>query len=123
MKTEEKSKTAKEIKLEEYMSRPYLTIHGRLTVRDLVKKFGLPKAVLEYAKVEDKSGLVSKPTIVVERFVDGKLYFSDDIVISGIPKSIIVQMDYSGIETVFVRHPTYNPSNMIKATEKEIQGI
>lgn len=123
MKKEKSEQSAGQIKLTELLSQRFLTAYGKYTIPQLVDKFGLPKAILKYTKVEARTGLVGKPTIVVERFIDGELVFRDDVVISGIDKSLLIQMDYSGIETVLVRHPTYNPSRMPKASDKEIKSI
>ena len=123
MNQKEKSLTASELRLKELLEERFVTIKGKATIPELNKILGLPKAVLKYAKVEARTGLVTKSTVEVERFVDGELQYTKDIVIRGISKSLLVQMDYSGISIEYVRHPTYNPEKMIKATEKEISGL
>lgn len=87
----------------------------------MIKQFGQPKAIFKYAKVEALTGLTSTPTVLVERFIDGELFFRKDLVIRGIPKSILLLSDYNGIETQYIRHPSYDPSKMIRATKVEIE--
>ena len=113
----------KKYKVQELLDQRHLTIDGKFTIPELTQKYGLPKVILKYAKVEALTGLTSKPTVVVERWVDGELFFTDKIVIRGIPKSVVLQMDHNGITVEYVRHPTYSPDKMIKATEKEIFGV
>jgi len=122
MKKAKTEQTADEVRLAELLAQRHLTVHGKMTIPQMIAKFGAPLAVLKYAKVEAKTGLVSKPTVVVERFVDGELVFRNDLVVTGISKSLLLKMDYAGIETQYVRHPTYNPASMIKATDKEINS-
>lgn len=123
MKEQQAKQTEAQIKLAELLSQRFLTAYGKYTIPQLTSKFGAPKAILKYAKVEAKTGLVGKPTMIVDRFVDGELFFQKDVVVSGISKDKLLQMDYDGIETVYVRHPTYNPANMVKATDKEINDL
>ena len=113
----------KKDKVQELLDQRHLTIDGKFTIAELNRKYGLPKAILKYAKVEALTGLTSKPTMIVERFVDGELFYTKDIVIRGIPKSVLLVMDHNGISVEYVRHPTYNPEKMIKATEKEVFGV
>jgi hypothetical protein len=121
MKKEKTEQTAEQVRMAELMSKRFLTVDGKLTIPQMIQRFGLPIAILKMAKVEARTGLVVKPTIVVERFVDGELFFNKDLVVSGIQKALLLQMEYAGIKTEYIRHPTYNPQNMIKATEKEIR--
>ena len=123
MKKAKTEQTANKVKLNELLSQVHLTAYGKMTIPQMVRKFGVPKAILKYAKVEAKTGLTGKPTMVVERFIDGELFFQKDVVINGIEKSLLLQMDYSVIETQYVRHPTYKPSTMVKATDKEIKDL
>jgi len=120
MEQKEPKLSALEIKVKELLDQRHLTVNGKFTIPELNKLHGLPKAILKYAKVEALTGLTSKPTVVVERWVDGELFYAENLVIRGIPKSVLLQMDYNGITTEYVRHPTYTPDNMIRATEKEI---
>jgi hypothetical protein len=105
------------------MDQKFLTVHGRLTIPQLTEELGLPTAILKYAKVEAKTGQCANATIEVERFIDGELVFSKDVVIPGISKALILLTDYSGISIVYVRHPSYNPATMVKANEKEILSV
>jgi len=123
MEPKEPKQTAAQIRAKELLDQRHLTIDGKFTIPELNRKYGLPKAILKYAKVEALTGLTSKPTIIVERFVDGELFYTKDIVIRGIPKSVLLVMDHNGISVEYVRHPTYNPEKMIKASEKEIFGV
>jgi len=123
MKKAKTEQTANKVKVAELLAQRFVTAYGKYTIPQLISKFGAPKAVIKIAKVEAKTGLASKPTVVVERFVDGELHFRNNVVIPGIQKYLLLQMDYSGIETQYVRHPTYNPANMVKATEKEINSL
>jgi len=104
-------------------SEKFITVYGSLTIPQMIKQFGQPKAILKYAKVEALSGLTSAPTILVERFIDGELFFKTDLVIRGISKSILLLTDYNGIETQYVRHPTYDTSKLIKASKAEIENF
>lgn len=123
MEQKKQNLTAAELRIKEILEEVFVTIHGKATIPELNKQLGLPKAILKYAKVEARTGLTSKPTVVVDRFVDGELFYTKDVVIRGIPKSVLIKLDYSGIATEYVRHPTYSPDKMIKATEKEIMGL
>jgi hypothetical protein len=120
---EKKVKTKKELKFEEFLKQIYTTVYGRFTFPQLVEKFGKPTAIMEYAKVEARTGLSSKATIVVERLVDIKMYFRDNLIIPKVPQSLLHMIDYDGIKVNYVRHPQYDGTKMIKATEKEIQGV
>jgi len=113
----------KKDKKQELLDQRHLTVNGKFTIPELNKLHGLPKAILKYAKVEALTGLTSKPTVVVERWVDGELFYTEQIVIRGIPKSVLLQMEYNGIATEYVRHPTYSPDKMIKASDKEVMGL
>lgn len=113
----------KKDKVQELLDQRHLTIDGKFTIPELTRKYGLPKAILKYAKVEALTGLTSKPTVVVERWIYGELFFTDKIVIRGIPKSVLLQLDHNGISVEYVRHPTYSSDKMIKASEKEIMGL
>lgn len=123
MKKEKKELTANQIKLNELLSQVHLTAFGKMNIPQLSRKFGNPKVVLKYAKVEARTGLIAKPTIVVERFVDGELVFHKDVVITGVTKELCLMVDYSGVEVKYVRHPSYNPAKMVKATDKEIKDF
>ena len=72
------------------------------------------------ARIEVRTGFVSKPFITVERFGDGKLVYRPDIVISGVPEGLLKQMPYGGIKVEMVRHPKYDGTKMPKATQAEI---
>lgn len=121
---EQKEKlTAAQIRAKELLDQRHTTIDGKFTITELNQIYGLPKAILKYAKVEALTGLTSTPTIKVERFIDGELFYNDNLVIRGISKSVLLQMDHNGIVVDYVRRPTYNPEKMIKATEKEILGV
>jgi len=61
--------------------------------------------------------------MIVERWVDGELFYTEQVVIRGISKSVLLLMEYNGITTEHVRHPTYDPSKMIKASNKEVMGL
>jgi len=115
----QKEKTAAEIKFEELMGKKHLTTAGRLSCDELVKKFGDPKLVLKYAKVEARTGSVKAPFIVVEKCVDAELQFSLDVVICGFPKDSARRMTTSAVAVEFVRHPTFNVEKMPKATQQE----
>jgi hypothetical protein len=86
----------------------------------LIDKFGKPHVTLCFAKVEAKTGSTAMPTIQVERFVEAKLKFRDDIIISNVKKSFAMMIDNNGIVVKYVRLPTYNPAKMVKATDSEI---
>lgn len=113
----------KKDKVQELLDQRHLTVDGKFTIAELNRKYGLPKAILKYAKVEALTGLTSKPTMIVERWVDGELFYTEQVVIRGIPKSVLLHMEYNGITTEYVRHPTYDPSKMIKASDKEVMGV
>jgi len=110
MEAKEPKKTAAQVRAKELLDQRHLTIDGKFTIPELNLKYGLPKAILKYAKVEALTGLTSKPTMIVERWVDGELFYTEQVVIRGIPKSVLLQMEYNGITTEHVRHPTYDPS-------------
>lgn len=121
---EQKEKlTAAQMRANELLDQRHTTIYGKFTITELNRIYGSPKAILKYAKVEALTGLTSTPTIIVERFVDGELFYNENLVIRGISKSVLLQMDHNGISVEYVRHPTYNPEKMIKATEKEILSV
>ena len=113
----------KKDKVQELLDQRHLTVDGKFTIPELNRKYGLPKAILKYVKVEALTGLTSKPTMIVERWVDGELFYTEQVVIRGIPKSVLLHMEYNGITTEYVRHPTYDPSKMIKASEKEVMRL
>ena len=122
MQLKEKKLSEKQISdLEKLNSEIYITVYGKMAIPEMTKQFGTPKAIMKYAKVEALTGLVSNPTIVVERFIDGELFFRKDLVVRGIPKSLLLLCDYNGIEVIYIRHPTYDPSKMVKASKKEIK--
>jgi len=123
MKKAKTEQTANKVKVAELLAQRFVTTYGKYTIPQLISKFGGPKAVIKIAKVEARTVLVEKPTMIVERFIDGELHFRNDVVIPWIQKELLLQMDYSGIETKHVRHPTYNPANMVKATDKEINDL
>jgi len=123
MKKEKTEQTAIQIKLAELIEQKYLTVEGKMTIPQMVAKFGLPKAILKYAKIEARTGMCQKPTVVVDRFIDGELFFNKQVVVGGISKQLILLMDCNGIEVEYIRHPTYNPANMVKASDKEINSL
>lgn len=114
--------TKKEIKLKDFMEQRVLTVLGWRSVEELNKELGLPVAVMEMARVEVRTGFVSKPFIAVERFVDGKLVYRPDIVVTGVPEALLKQIPYSGIKVEMVRHPKYDGTKMPKATLAEINA-
>lgn len=85
--------------------------------------YGTPAMVIEVAKVEALTGRCSQPTMTVERIVDLKLRFKNGVEISGVPAGLKLALECSGIVTEIVRHPTYNPENMPKATKKEMSNL
>lgn len=123
MEPKEKKETAAQVRAKELLDQRHLTVDGKFTIPELNQKYGLPKAILKYAKVEALTGLTSTPTTTVERWVDGELFYTEQVVIRGIPKSVLLQMEYNGIATEYVRHPTYDPAKMIKASDKEVMGL
>jgi PHP family Zn ribbon phosphoesterase len=108
------------MKLEELLEQKFLTVDGKKTIPELTKMYGNPIAVMKYAKVEALTGLTSKPTVIVERFIDGELHYTKDIVVRGIGKSLLVKMDHGVVRVEYIRHSMYNPEKMVRATEKEI---
>ena len=112
--------TKKEVKLQDFMEGMRLTVLGWKSIMELNKELGLPTAVMEMAKIEVRTGFVSKPFIKVDRFVDGKLVYRPDIVIAGVPEGLLKQMPYGGIKIEKVRHPKYDGTKMPKATQAEI---
>ena len=59
-------------------------------------------------------------TIVVDRFVDGELHFSKDIIVRDLKKTEVIE--FAGeVVTEYVRHPTYNGIKMPNATQVEIK--
>lgn len=109
--------------LEKLNTEVFNTVYGNLTIPKIIKQLGTPKAILRYAKVEALTGLTSTPTVLVERFIDGELFFRKDLVIRGISKSILLLSDYNGIEIQYVIHPNYDPSKLIKATKAKIKKL
>ena len=120
MEKQERELTKKELKLQDFMEERRLTTLGWRTINQLNMELGLPVAVKEMARIEVRTGFVSKPFITVERFVDGKLEYRGDIVISGVPEAMINQVPYGGIRVDKVRHPKYDGTKMPKATQAEI---
>ena len=116
----EEKLTKKEEKMKDFMESMRLTVLGWKSIEELNKELGLPTAVLEMATIEVRTGFVSKPFIKVDRFVDGKLVYRPDIVISGVPEGLLKQMPYGGIKVEKVRHPKYDGTKMPKATQAEI---
>jgi len=123
MEPKEPKQTAAQIRAKELLDQRHLAVGGKFTITELNQKYGLPKAILKYAKVEALTGLTSKPTIIVERWVDGELFYTEHIVIRGISKSVLLLMECNGIAVEYVRHPTYDPSKMIKASDREVMGL
>lgn len=80
----EEKLTKKEVKLQDFMEGMRLTVFGWKSIMELNKELGLPTAVMEMARIEVRTGFVSKPFIKVDRFVDGKLVYRPDIVIAGV---------------------------------------
>lgn len=112
----------KEKDLIKLMNTPYLTIEGNVTIPALIKQFGEPQIIKKYAKVEVRTGSAStKPTIVVERFIDAFLKFTDKIVIPNIPQGLLMDIPHSGAVIEWIRHPNYKPEDMPKATKTEIR--
>lgn len=118
----EEKLTKKGVKLQDFMEGMRLTVLGWKSIVDLNKELGLPTAVMEIARIEVRTGFVSKPFITVERFVDGKLVYRPDIVISGVPEAMIKEIPYGSIRTEKVRHPKYDGTKMPKATLAEINA-
>ncbi|MBV2195508.1 MAG: hypothetical protein KUL78_03250 [Flavobacterium sp.] len=116
----EEKLTKKEVRLQDFMEGMRLTVLGWKNIMELNKELGLPTAVMEMATIEVRTGFVSKPFIKVDRFVDGKLVYRPDIVISGVPEGLLKQMPYGGIKVEKVRHPKYDGTKMPKATQDEI---
>lgn len=100
----------------------YLTVEGKATIPQLIKEFGKPQIIKKYAKVEVRTGSTRKPTIVVERFIDAVLKITDQIVIPNIPRKILLDIPHSGIVIEWIRHPSYKPEDMPKATKAEINA-
>ena len=121
MEEKVKVKTAKELKLEKFLAQKVNTISGKMTISNVFSSYGEPRVVIETAKIECKTGMVSRPTVVVERIVDTKFVFSNGTAITGVPKDIYLQLPHSGVKTELVRHPSYDPANMPKATKAEIK--
>lgn len=119
----EENKTKKEIAFDEFVDGVYMTTMGKMTLKSMLDKFNPPLAVLEYAKIEVRTGMVSNPTAVVERDVDRKLVFDNGIVIKGIPKGLFLLFDVSGYEKIKVRMPNYNPIKMPKIKKQELNKL
>ena len=117
---EKKKLTKKERDFAELNYHVYVTAVGRRTIPALIKEFGLPKGIVEYATIEARTGLTTYPTITVDRFMDCKLVFRNDIVINGISRTMLNMFDLDGIESVRVMKGDYNPGKMPKATMAEI---
>lgn len=122
MEKQEKELTKKELKLQDFMEAKMLTVLGWKSIEELNKEIGLPIAVKEMARIEVRTGMVENPFLKVERFVDGKLEYAKDIVVSGVPEAMLNQVPYSGIRVDKVRHPKYDGTKMPKATQAEIMA-
>ena len=92
MEKQEKELTKKEVKLQDFMEAKRLTVLGWKSIMELNVELGLPIAVKEMASIEVRTGMVATPFIKVDRFVDGKLVYRDDLVITGISESMLKQM-------------------------------
>ena len=111
----------KEKDLIKLMNATYMTVDGKITILNMIQMYGEPIIVKKYAKIEVKTGSIKMPFIVVERFVDAMLKFSDKLVIQGIPQGLLLQIPHAGIEIHWVRLDDYKPSAMPKATKSEIR--
>lgn len=119
-------KTKKEIAVEELKEEIYnVLINGefkKMTIPQLNKMLGLPKAVMVFNRMEARTGQTVNPFITVERFADGQLRYDNGTVIKGIKRSILPLLDYSGIKTAYRRKENYDPEKMPKATMGEIDA-
>jgi hypothetical protein len=113
--------TRKEKDFIKLIKTPYLTVDGRLTIPEMVNMYGEPIIVKEYAKIEVRTGSIAMPFIVVERFVDAKLKFSEKIVVPGIPQGLLLKLPHNGFDIRWVRLDDYRASNMPKATKSEFR--
>ena len=118
---DEKELTKSEIDFNNLVNEKHLTVRGNLNILQLNKLLGFPLAVMKYAKVEAKFNSIGTPFIVVERYIDGELRYSKDLVIRNISKSYIKKMECSEISTEYIRKDDYNPAKPPKATKKEIK--
>lgn len=119
MKEKIETRTKKEIDLDEFKNKPFVTISGRMTINELNKQLGLPKGVMQYARIEARTGSINPVTIIVERFVEGLLIYNDDLIVKGVKESMMKQLETNGVEVQYVHKPDYNPEKMPKATQKE----
>lgn len=113
--------TSKEAKKQEKLREVYQTVHGKMSIMEMIRRFGSPCATIKLSKIEVRTTFTSNPFIKTERVIDCELFFKEDLVVKGLKKEFVLSIDYSGIKKEYVRHPNYNPSKPPKATKKEIK--
>lgn len=118
--TDKKILTKKELAIIEFKAGIYNTVNGKMSVASMLEQFGTPKGVIKMAKVEVRYKSTVAPTIIVDRQVDCELHFSKDIIVREVKKTILTELA-SSVDTVYVRHPTYNGLKMPNATKTEIK--
>ena len=117
----EKKLKKSEIDLINLTTEKHLTICGKLSILELNKLLGNPVAVKKLAKIEVITGSTVNPTIVVERYIDGELRYSNGITIRNIKISMISKVESLSLITEYIRKPDYNPAKLPKATKKEMK--